>query len=278
MQNLTNELDDNRFLKKNHPPKKIIPMATFKENFYTNIMPKIYGIGAAVVILGAMFKILDWQGANLMIGVGLTTEAIIFFLSAFEPAHKEIDWEKIYPGQGPGNSSQDPIAQQLDKMLKEANIGPELIQSLGKGMQNLASSAEKMGNLADAAVATTEYASNVKAASKSLASMNDSYAQTATALVAMSSAAQDAGAYQAQIQAATRNLTSLNAVYELEIQDSSEQKKARADFYKNMSTAMTSFAEVGNETQAFKEEMVKLNQNVSALSRIYGGMLTAIRG
>jgi len=142
----------------------------------------------------------------------------------------------------------------------------------------LATSAQKMGTLSDAAVATTEYATNVKAASQSLASMNDSYAQTATALVAMSSAAQDSQAYQAQIQAVTKNLSALNAVYELELQDSTDQKKARADFYKNMSTAMSSFTEVGNETQAFREEMVKLNQNVSALSKIYGGMLSAIRG
>lgn len=250
-------------------------MATFKENFYTHVMPKIYGIGAAVVILGAMFKILDWQGANIMIGVGLTTEAIIFFLSAFEPVHKEIDWEKITIGQGPSDSTKDPIAQQLDKMLKEANIGPELIQSLGKGMQNLASSAEKMGNLADAAVATTEYASNVKAASKSLASMNDSYAQTATALVAMSSAAQDAGAYQAQIQAATRNLTSLNAVYELEIQDTSEMKNARKNLSVKMSESLESFVQVGVENQIFREELVKLNKNVTELNRVYGKMVSA---
>jgi gliding motility-associated protein GldL len=163
-------------------------------------------------------------------------------------------------------------------MLLQANIGPELIESLGKGMKNLASSAEKMGNLADAAVATTEYAAQVQTASKTLASMNDSYAQTASALMAMSSASQDAQAYQVQIQAVTKNLAALNAVYELELQDTAEQKKTRADFYKNMSTAMSSFTEVGNETQAFKEEMVKLNQNVSALSKIYGGMLTAIRG
>ena len=243
-------------------------MATFKENFYNNVMPKIYGIGAAVVILGAMFKILDWQGANLMIGVGLTTEAIIFFLSAFEPvSHPTVVVSTPGPGPGPGPS---PFPDDI--------ITRELIEKLRAGMENLAESAKNMGTLSDAAVATTEYASNVKAASKSLASMNDSYAQTASALMAMSSAAQDAGAYQAQIQAATRNLSSLNAVYELEIQDTAEQKKTRADFYKNMSTAMTSFTEVGNETQAFKEEMVKLNQNVSALSRIYGGMLTAIRG
>lgn len=264
-------------------------MASNPNFFYSKVMPKIYGIGAAVVILGAMFKILDLPGANWMIGIGLTVEAIIFFLSAFEPTPKEVDWSKVYPELDeerpaqPGKkraatSSGDPVATQLDNMLQQANIGPELIESLGKGMKNLAASAEKMGNLADAAVATTEYAAQVQTASKTLASMNDSYAQTAAALMAMSSASQDAQAYQVQIQAVTKNLAALNAVYELELQDSTEQKKARADFYKNMSTAMTSFAEVGNETQAFKEEMVKLNQNVSALSKIYGGMLTAIRG
>jgi len=252
-------------------------------------MPKITGIGASVVILGAMFKILDLPGASWMIGIGLSTEALIFFLSAFEPIHKEVDWSKVYPELNEEESSSpakkktvvasgDPIAAQLDNMLAQANIGPELIESLGKGMQNLATSAEKMGNLADAAVATTEYAAQVQTASKTLASMNDSYAQTATALMAMSSASQDAQAYQVQIQAVTKNLSALNAVYELELQDTADQKKTRADFYKNMSIAMSSFTEVGTETQAFKEEMVKLNQNVSALSKIYGGMLTAIKG
>lgn len=264
-------------------------MASNSNFFFSKVMPKIYGIGAAVVILGAMFKILDWQGANIMIGVGLTTEAFIFFLSAFEPSPKEVDWSRVYPEldeEGVAKPtvkravavSGDPVAAQLDDMLLKAKIGPELIESLGKGMQNLAASAEKMGNLSDAAVATTEYATQVKMASTTLASMNESYAQTASALMAMSSASQDAQAYQVQIQAVTKNLASLNAVYELELQDSAEQKKARADFYKNMSTAMVSFEEVGKETQTFKEEMVTLNQNVSALSRIYGGMLTAIRG
>src|SRR5690606_7708766 len=70
---------------------------SFSNKFYSDIMPKIYGIGASIVILGAMFKILDWTGGNLMIGVGLTTEAIIFFLSAFEPKSREVDWTKVYP-------------------------------------------------------------------------------------------------------------------------------------------------------------------------------------
>jgi N-acetyl-anhydromuramyl-L-alanine amidase AmpD len=86
-------------------------------------------------------------------------------------------------------------------------------------MQNLATSAEKMGTLSDAAVATTEYATNVKAASQSLASMNDSYAQTATALVAMSSAAQDSQAYQAQIQAVTKLCQDIIAKYKIDFRN-----------------------------------------------------------
>src|SRR5690606_9599736 len=69
----------------------------FKELFYTTIMPKIYGLGAAVVIIGAMFKILHYPGADLMLVVGLTTEAVIFAFSAFEPKHHDPDWSKVYP-------------------------------------------------------------------------------------------------------------------------------------------------------------------------------------
>jgi len=235
---------------------------TSKENFYINIMPKIYGIGAAVVILGAMFKILDWQGANLMIGVGLTTEAIIFFLSAFEPvSHPTV---VVDPGTGLG-----PSPFPVDK------ITPELIEKLRAGMENLAESAKNMGTLSDAAVATTQYSAEVKKASQSLASMNDAYAKTAEALVAMSSASQDAGAYQAQIQAATRNLTSLNAVYELEIQDTSEMKNARKNLSVKMSESMEGFVQAGVENQIFKEELVKLNKNITELNRVYGKMVSA---
>ncbi|MGB3466174.1 MAG: gliding motility protein GldL, partial [Cyclobacteriaceae bacterium] len=151
------------------------------ELLFSTIMPKVYGIGAAIVIVGALFKIRHLPGANEMLTVGLVTEAIIFFLSAFEPKSKEPDWSKVYPEladdySGPAASSKKVVAasngpstsKQLDKMMESAKIGPELIDSLGKGMKNLADSAKKMSNLSDAAVATNEYATNVKSASKSL--------------------------------------------------------------------------------------------------------------
>ena len=254
---------------------------SFKAKFYSNVMPKIYGIGAAVVILGAMFKILDWQFANIMIGVGLSTEAVIFFLSSFEPRQEEMDWSKIYPELADGSpkkSKGDDVSAKLDDMLSKAKIGPELIESLGKGMQNLATSAEKMGNLSDAAVATNEYATNVKSAAKTLVDMNSSYSKTAAALTEMSAASQDAKAYHTQVVNVTKNLTALNSVYEMELQDANSHVKTLNKFYSNMTAAMQGLTEAGKETEAFKNELAKLNQNVSSLNKIYGGMLSAMKG
>lgn len=255
--------------------------------FYGDIMPKIYGIGAAVVILGAMFKILDWQGASLMIGVGLTTEAAIFFLSAFEPKHEEVDWSKVYPelaGEEPAERKstkkepKDNLSQKFDEMLSNAKIGPELFDSLGKGIQNLATSAEKMGTIADAAVATNEYASNVKTASKTLVDINQSYGKTAMALTELSSASADAKEYHSQVVTVTKNLSALNNVYEMELLDAQSHLKTLNKFYSNISTAMEGLNEAGKETEQFKTELAKLNQNVSSLNKVYGGMLSAMKG
>ncbi|WP_200974599.1 gliding motility protein GldL [Echinicola sp. 20G] len=263
---------------------------SFAHKFYGTIMPKIYGIGAAVVILGAMFKILDWPFASLMIGVGLSTEALIFFLSAFEPKAKEVDWSKVYPEladeAAPAKPrkaavaavASDNVSQKLDKMLEDGNIGSDLIENLGKGLQNLAKSTEKMGTVADAAVATSEYAENVKTASRTLVDINQSYSKTAAALTEMSSASQEAKEYRDQVVSVTQNLSALNAVYEMELQDANSHVKVLNKFYSNVTAAMEGLNEAGKETETFKAELAKLNKNVSSLNNIYGGMLTAMKG
>ena len=261
----------------------------FQELLYSTIMPKIYGIGAAVVIVGAMFKILHMPGASLMLGVGLTTEAVIFFLSAFEPKHAEPDWAKVYPEladdyDGPPASPRKAVPQatgvsaQMDKMLAEAKVGPELIKSLGDGMRNLAESAKKMSNLSDAAVATNDYANNVKSASKSLSEMNKSYAQAMEAMAGMADATKDTKEYHSQVQNVTKSLGALNAVYEMELKDAQSHTKALNKFYSNISGALESMAEAGKETSQFQAELNKLTSNISALNKVYGNMLTAMRG
>jgi len=261
----------------------------FQELLYSTIMPKIYGIGAAVVIVGAMFKILHMPGASLMLGVGLTTEAVIFFLSAFEPKHAEPDWAKVYPEladdyDGPAAAPRKAVPQatgasaQMDKMLADAKVGPDLIKSLGDGMRNMADSAKKMSNLSDAAVATNEYAGNVKSASKSLSEMNKSYATAMEAMSGMADATKDTKEYHSQVQNVTKSLGALNAVYEMELKDAQSHTKALNKFYSNISGALESMAEAGKETSAFQTELNKLTSNISALNKVYGNMLTAMRG
>ena len=262
----------------------------FAELMFKTIMPKVYGIGAAVVIVGALFKILHLPGANEMLMIGLSTEAVIFFLSAFEPAHAEPDWSKVYPEladdyEGPSAApriSNKPSGatptQELDKMLEKAKIGPELIDSLGKGMKNMAESASKMSNLADAAVATNDYAKNVKTASQSLLDMNKSYASTATAMSDMANASKDAKEYHSQIQNVTKNLSALNAVYEMELKDSDSHVKAMNKFYTNMAQALEGMTAAGENTKKFAGELDKLTGNLTNLNKVYGNMLTAMRG
>ncbi|MCZ6521418.1 MAG: gliding motility protein GldL [Bacteroidetes bacterium] len=260
----------------------------FTELLFSTIMPKVYGIGAAVVIVGALFKIQHYPGAGMMLGVGLTVEAIIFFLSAFEPKHPEPDWSRVYPElsddyEAFGEKKAIPKAtgstsQQLDQMMDKAKIGPELIDSLGKGMKNMADSASKMSNLSDAAVATNDYANNVKQASKSLLDMNKSYATTVTAMQEMSNASKDAKEYHSQVQSVTKNLSALNAVYEMELQDSNQHLKSMKKFYENLGAAFENLSEAGKGTEAFKSELSRLTTNLTSLNRVYGSMLSAMRG
>jgi gliding motility-associated protein GldL len=263
----------------------------FMDLLYSSIMPKIYGIGGAVVIIGALFKILHWPGANEMLIVGLGTEALIFFLSAFEPKHAEVDWSRVYPELGDdwdgvptnrlaakGAPDQGSITKKLDHMLESNKIGPELIQSLGQGLNSLATSTKQMGTLSNAAVATEEYSKNVQAASKSLVDMNKSYATTVQAMGSMADASKDAKAYHTQVQTVTKNLGALNAVYEMELQDANSHVKAMNKFYGSISAAMDNMAQASKESENFKKELSSLTTNLSSLNNVYGSMLTAMRG
>ncbi len=263
----------------------------FAELLFKTIMPKVYGIGAAVVIVGALFKIQHYPGAGVMLGIGLGVEAVIFFLSAFEPPHAEPDWSKVYPEladdySGPLNKpavrsasgKEDNVAQKLDHMLEGAKIGPELIEGLGKGMRSLASNVGQMGGLSSAAVATEEYSKNISSASKSLLDMNKSYAQTANAMSEMANASTDAKEYHSQVQNITKNLGALNSVYELELQDANSHLKAMNKFYANVAGVMESMEKAGKGSEQFSQELRKLTGNLTSLNGVYGSMLTAMRG
>ncbi|MFN6081454.1 MAG: gliding motility protein GldL, partial [Bacteroidota bacterium] len=196
----------------------------FESMAFKKIMAKVYGFGAAIVIVGALFKIMHWPGANPMLIVGLGTEAMIFFISAFEPLHKEIDWSIVYPELAGIESDEErpkgTVSQQLDKMLEEAKVGPDLIKSLGTGIKSLSDNVSNLKDLSSAAAATDEYTKNVTQATQSVSGLSSSYAKAADAMGGLVSASEGSREYGAQIEKMTKNLASLNSVYELEIAES----------------------------------------------------------
>ena len=258
-----------------------------KSFLYDTLMPKIYGIGAAVVIVGALFKIEHWNGADIMLMVGLGTEAVIFFLSAFQPAPHDHDWSLVYPelsaGYDPstGNNSLDTsgkgLTMKLDDMLKNANVTPEALTTLGQGLNRLSTTTSQMSQLGEAANVTDEYTKKVRSAADSLDKINVAYGNTVEAITAMSNATSDAKEYHMQVQNVTKNLGALNAVYEMELQDANTHLKSMNQFYGTLSKAMDNMTQAGKDTESFQKQVSDLTGNLTSLNRVYGNMLNAMR-
>ncbi|MES2827183.1 MAG: gliding motility protein GldL [Bacteroidota bacterium] len=248
--------------------------------------------GASIVILGALFKILHIGGSfgNYAIGAGLGVEAFLFFLTGLRQPEQELPWERVYPELDPAytgdlpKASVRPVAVEsgfsstaaLDKMLTDAKIGPELIESLGTGLRTFGDKVASIANVADASVATSEFAGKVKGASASFDNLSNAFAKATAQLSEMGESNTGAIAYHDQVNALAKNLSALNAVYELELQDSSAHLKSMNKFYQNLSLTMNNFNESMEDSKQFKEEVGKLAKNLSSLNAIYGNMLSAM--
>ncbi len=206
---------------------------------FKNFMTKLYGLGAAVVIMGALFKILHLKGADLMLIVGLTTEAVIFAISAFEAQPKDYDWALVYPEldnepaieKKARKGSTGTVTQELDRMLEEAKIGPELLESLSAGMRKLSETAASLNTATDAAGATA--------------------------------------AYSQQLGAAAKNMEALNALYAVQLENTTSQVDIQ-------NTVMEKLSASAQNTEALAGEVTKLSQNLSQLNSVYGNMLAAM--
>lgn len=265
---------------------------TGAELFFRVWAPKLTSVGASVVIIGALFKIMHWPGAGVALTVGLLVEAFLFFIGAFQPApppEVHYEWDRVYPelmseGAGkklatPDNSGKEAAGLvAFDKLLSESGLSVDSFKKFGQGIQGLNDTASKMKSIGDAVTATNEYATNVSAASKSLTSLNQAYSSTVSAMSEMANGAKDAKDYHAQVQTITKNLSSLNAVYEMELKDANSHLKAMNKFYNNLTDAMQNMADASKESQAFKDQMTKLTSNLTTLNTVYGNMLTAMRG
>jgi gliding motility-associated protein GldL len=231
---------------------------------WKNFIAKLYGLGASVVIVGALFKIQHWPLAGTMLTIGLLTESVIFFFSAFEPLHEEVDWSLVYPelagipedetpelsaqgggfagggvaagggsyggsgygggGYGGGGGAGSAALAKFDEMLEKAEITPELFKKLGVGMKKLGDSTSNMNTMGDIAAASSIYMNTVNQANESLGHLSESY------------------------QSTTRLINETSSTY------------------RNMAD---SFSVIEAGGKSYQQQLESLNKNLSALNAVY---------
>jgi gliding motility-associated protein GldL len=264
---------------------------------YRSFMAKLYGLGAAVVIIGALFKINHYPGADYMLIVGLGTESMIFFFSAFEPPHVEPDWSLVYPQlagifhEGDDGSTTESKrnsgTQELDKMLEDAKIGPELIESLGAGLRNLTDTTSKLSDVSNAAVANDKFVSTMKTATDSASVLNESYKKSARSLDQSINASDE---HVSNIQSVSKSAASLSHAYTQASESIKDEISLNKEFSSSIINATAStnkFVEKYNESAEllsktsevlnasaqeetnYNKQLQKISNNLSALNALY---------
>ncbi|MCL2510523.1 MAG: gliding motility protein GldL [Bacteroidales bacterium] len=233
-----------------------------KKGFKT-FMARLYGWGASVVILGALFKINHWEGATWMLLVGLGTEAIIFFFSAFEKPHVEVDWSVVYPelapqygfGEVPGIGKRGVTEQKkpiddLNQLFKQAGVDVNLIQEFGDGLRKFSTNAKQMADVSSAVVANDGFVGNIRKASDSLAALNS--------------------AYETQLKV----VAEMKPVNNEKLQTVMEELSTKLrDSIEGFSAQVNTGTEQVNNCQ---KQMQTLTTNITALNNVYGNMLSAM--
>ncbi len=204
---------------------------------YKKTMNFVYGMGAAVVIVGALFKIQHISigpiTGGVMLTIGLLVEAGVFAISAFDAPEEDLDWSKVYPELGEDGliaereekvGAEGLLSQKLDNLLQEAKIDSALMDSLGSSMKNFQSAAEGLSS-----------------ASESVASTNK---------------------YNEQVSLAAAQMESLNSLYKVQVENTTQQTSLNSEVVEN--------------TQKLKEQMDSLAKNLSSLNGVYGNMLSAM--
>ncbi|GAA3766734.1 gliding motility protein GldL [Flavobacterium ginsengiterrae] len=204
------------------------------------VMNFAYGMGAAVVIVGALFKITHFEigplTGTVMLSIGLLTEALIFALSAFEPVEDELDWTLVYPELANGQArkkevkaettadAQGLLSQKLDAMLKEAKVDGELMASLGNSIKNFEGAAKAISPTVDSIAGQKKYAD--------------------------------------EMALAASQMESLNSLYKVQLESASKNAQANS--------------EIAENAAKLKEQMASMTANIASLNSVYGGMLSAM--
>ncbi len=270
-------------------------MTFFKTQRGQVVLNFIFAFFAAVVILGALFKIRHWPAADEMITLGLASEVVVFLVMAFMvPPPEEPHWQRYFPDINkhpdldpdfkptpltlPGAGNGNPALGKLEDMLKEADITPANLGRLSDNFKKLGTTVDKMSDITDVVAATGDYTAKTKEAATALSQMKDAYVGAASSIQHFNQAADGTKMFHEQVQVLTKNLASLNTIYELELQDTNNHLKAMNQFYSNLVDASQAMEGSVTDAKKTQDQIALLANNLGRLNNIYGNMLSAMQG
>jgi gliding motility-associated protein GldL len=235
-------------------------------------------VAAAIVIWGALRKILHSPDADMWLKIGLTTEAAVFLvygiLYIIYPAMD--DHEVHLPS--PAAKEKPSALKSMEKMLEEADITPANLSKLSAGFQKLGTTVEKISEVGDVVKSTSDFSAKTKEAATALGNVSAAVNGVTTALAGFSSAGESGSQFHVQMQSLTKNLTSLNTIYELELQESNNHLKSLNQFYGKLAQASSAMQGSVDDALRAKEQIAALANNLGKLNQVYGSMLTAMQG
>ena len=266
-----------------------------KSKKYKTFMAYLYGWGASVVMVGAYFKLTHIPGADLMLAIGLGVEAVIFFMSAFEPVHMDYEWDNVFveleddwdgvqktqfatSGSASKNAAAPTDVEEamLSKMFEKMNVSEDTFKKLGRGIDRLAENAGQMADISNAMAATTNYANAMDRATKSIADFSNAYVQTnqklSDSLGKLDFSALDANT----IKKVANSMQSLNSIYELQLQGAEQTSAASKKLTETMNKYMDNLNASSQNAGQLNQQLTQLSQRLAALNNVYGGMLSAM--
>ena len=271
----------------------------------------VYSLGASVVIIGAMFKILHLPGAELVLGIGMTTEAMLFALGVFDQPHKEYEWDKIYDFEGTGESL---AVEKSEKSVVSAaapsravglnyseTINDDDVKKLSDGIKNLTTTAEQFAGLSSIVGSTNQFVKNIDGASEAAKKyvtsqdllsnatnqLSDSYQGIADS---MSSVEKNTKLYAGKIDDVNKNLSSINSIYEIQLKNIQAQSEGLTQqtekvrivndelgvIVNDVVKMKTATLVAAEETESLKANTTKLSKQIADLNQVYGNMLNAL--
>ena len=270
-----------------------------------------YSLGASVVIIGAMFKILHLNGSGLMLGIGMSVEAILFALGIFDKPHRDYEWEKIYnfDGDSKANLNLTNVDAQINSNVVKREVGlnysetidDEDVKKLSESIKNLTTTAQQFASLSNVIDATDHFVENINVATQttgkfinSQENLNTATSQLSTSYLGitegMDTVEKNTKLYVGKLETINKNLASINSIYEIQLKNIQAQSEGLTQQNERLRSVndelgfiVTDFQKMklstsiaANEVDLFKVGTTKLAEQVSDLNKVYGNMLNAL--